>query len=78
MDCPSGVDIPRVFTIANHYRLLQGDPHARAIFDYQYRSLSPSEQAHNCTACKTCLDACPQRIPIPDHMAAIAVFAAEK
>ncbi|MDR1915340.1 MAG: aldo/keto reductase [Synergistaceae bacterium] len=78
MDCPSGVDIPRVFEIFNHYRVsLASIPGlARIVFGNTYRSLTSSEQAHNCTACEVCVEHCPQGIDIPKYMNEIADFAA--
>jgi predicted aldo/keto reductase-like oxidoreductase len=80
MDCPSGVDIPRVFSIFNNYRtLLSGSPGiAEIVFENTYRSLAKSEQAGNCVACGVCLEHCPQRIDIPKHMREIADFAAAR
>ncbi|MDR1946275.1 MAG: 4Fe-4S dicluster domain-containing protein [Desulfovibrio sp.] len=74
MDCPSGVDIPRVFAIYNHYRTTN----LRMVFDVTYNTLFDAEQAHNCIACGACIEHCPQGIPIPDLMAQIAEFAAQR
>lgn len=68
MDCPSGVDIPRVFSIYNHYKVNQSE----MAFKNNYRSLKESEQAHNCIACGECLEHCPQGIAIPERMAEVA------
>lgn len=76
MDCPEGVDIPRVFAIYNHYLTLQNDPYGRALFNNNYRSLDSAQHAHNCIACGVCMEHCPQGIQIPDHMTEIAAFAA--
>ncbi len=72
MDCPSGVDIPRVFAIYNHARAV-GRPF---VFQANYRSLAASEQAHNCVACGVCMGHCPQGIRIPERMREIVEFAA--
>lgn len=76
MDCPAGVDIPRVFAIYNHYRTQEGLPNARVMFDALYRSLSESAQAKHCVACGECLEHCPQGIAVPEFMEKIAAFAA--
>lgn len=68
MDCPAGVDIPRVFSIYNHYKVHKLD---RAFINH-YRSLNDSEQAQACVSCAECLPRCPQRIPIPAYMPEIA------
>jgi predicted aldo/keto reductase-like oxidoreductase len=72
MDCPSGVDIPRVFSIYNHYRATANP----IIFRNTYCTLLETEKAHNCVDCGQCLIHCPQRIRIPEHMKEIAAFAA--
>ncbi|MDR1397900.1 MAG: aldo/keto reductase [Desulfarculales bacterium] len=73
MDCPSGVNIPRVFAVYNHYRTIDNS-FAPAIFANNYRTLGPSEQAHNCTGCDRCLEYCPQSINIPEQMRTIAAL----
>ncbi|MDR3264727.1 MAG: aldo/keto reductase [Synergistaceae bacterium] len=80
MDCPAGVDIPRVFAVYNHYRYsLSSNNSAVApfLFNSGYRSLAESERAHNCVACGQCREQCPQKIDIPTHMKEIADFAAK-
>ena len=78
MDCPSGVDIPRVFAIYNHYLTRRNEMWSRNLFEINYASLDETAQAHNCIACGLCLDKCPQFISIPEHMESIARFVAEK
>ena len=70
MDCPSGVNIPRVFAIYNHYCTSKSRIH----FDHNYRSLKNTEQADQCTTCGECMQHCPQGIAIPDKMREIAEF----
>lgn len=67
MDCPVGVDIPRVFATYNFFRT-HGDTD---FYTHNYRTLKESEQAHNCVACGACVPNCPQRIDIPAYMAEI-------
>ena len=76
MDCPAGVDIPRVFSIYNHFRTRQHETRMRVIFNYNYHTLDTSAQAHSCVACGACLEHCPQAIDIPKRMQEIADFAA--
>ncbi|MDR3254315.1 MAG: aldo/keto reductase [Synergistaceae bacterium] len=80
MDCPSGVDIPRVFAIYNHYRIIaQVSPNiAPIVFDNNYRTLDEGERALNCVSCGQCLEHCPQGINIPGRMHEIAELAAGK
>lgn len=73
MDCPSGVDIPRVLDIYNDY-LPEKD---RSVFDYGYFQTDRKLLAHNCTACGACMEHCPQRIEIAPLMAEIAGVAEE-
>ena len=63
MDCPSGVDIPRIFAMYNHYLSNK----VLISFSNQYRTMKKSEQAHNCTECGQCVKLCPQKIDIPAH-----------
>ena len=70
MDCPEGLDIPRVFALYNHYCVSKSRIH----FDNNYKSLRESEQAHNCIACGACVERCPQRLDIPEHVRDIAAF----
>jgi predicted aldo/keto reductase-like oxidoreductase len=79
MDCPAGVDIPRVFAIYNHYRnvRLSSETMADIVFRNTYtRVLNESQKAHNCVSCEKCVRHCPQGIEIPKFMEDIAAFAA--
>jgi predicted aldo/keto reductase-like oxidoreductase len=75
MDCPSGVDIPRVFAIYNHFCTVTAN--RNMVFNITYRTLFDSQKAHNCIACGACVEHCPQGIAIPEQMARIAAFAAQ-
>jgi predicted aldo/keto reductase-like oxidoreductase len=79
MDCPVGVDIPRVFSAYNHYRTvrLSNETSADIVFRNTYtRVLSEPQKAHNCVSCEKCVEHCPQGIDIPKFMKDIAAFAA--
>jgi predicted aldo/keto reductase-like oxidoreductase len=80
MPCPSGVDIPGVFAGYNRYRssLAENPALAPMIFQMAYSSLTPSERAHNCTACGRCRPRCPQGIDVPRGVRETADFAAAK
>ncbi|MDR3278893.1 MAG: aldo/keto reductase [Synergistaceae bacterium] len=80
MDCPSGVDIPRVFSIYNHYRMvLSSNPGiAGIVFRNNYRTMSDIQRADSCVSCGNCVDLCPQGINIPGFMKEIAEFAAAR
>ena len=71
MPCHHGVNIPRVFSIYNHYRLVG----FRIPFDNGYSTLSEKEKASSCIYCGRCKEECPQHLDIPEHMRAIDEFA---
>ena len=72
MPCPVGVNIPSIFSIYNHYKLVK----FRIPFDNGYSSLSEKEKAASCINCGKCSAQCPQHITIPEYMKEIADFAA--
>jgi predicted aldo/keto reductase-like oxidoreductase len=72
MDCPAGVDIPRVFSQYNHYQIGK----SKSTFLGSYRTLLEKEKAHNCVNCGRCVKLCPQGIDIPGRLGEIAAFAA--
>jgi predicted aldo/keto reductase-like oxidoreductase len=73
MDCPSGVDIPRVLAQYNHYLFNNKN---LVNFRNQYNTIETSKQAHNCTNCGACEKLCPQHIEIPKHMEEISALLA--
>ena len=72
--CPEGVDIPRIFSIYNHYRRVK----FRIPFDNGYSTLEEKEKASNCVQCGLCAEKCPQHIDIPGYMREIDEFARGK
>lgn len=72
MDCPFGVDIPRVFSIYNQYMLTSNQ---WAFQNAYFRVLEDSKKADKCTSCKKCLKKCPQFIDIPTWMKEIKKLA---
>jgi predicted aldo/keto reductase-like oxidoreductase len=63
--CPNGVNIPRVFELANYYRVYGLEEYAVE----QYRALLRRDQdASHCVACGTCLERCPQHIQIIEQL----------
>lgn len=74
MDCPQGVDIPRLFSLYNeraaslglpvstlgHYRF---DRNSRAFLE-EYLYLPEAVRAHNCVDCGLCNELCPQEIAV--------------
>ena len=69
MDCPNGVDIPRVFAAYNQYHLGQQMP---AAYQLGMTIIGLEHGPDHCINCGTCLTKCPQHIPIPDNMSMIA------
>ena len=71
LPCPVGVNIPRIFSIYNHYKLVK----FRIPFDNGYSTLDKKEKASSCIKCGLCAKKCPQHLLIPDYMQEIAEFA---
>ena len=69
--CPHGVDIPRIFSVYNHYRIVK----FRIPFDNGYATLDEKSKASNCAQCGECMKKCTQHIDIPEHMQEIDAFA---
>lgn len=67
-ECPVGVDIPRVFSIYNHY-LYNKNPIG---FKNNYNSLAPEQRASSCIECGNCAALCPQSIAIPERLGEIS------
>ncbi len=59
MPCPGGVDIPRVFSIWNHYARYENVHTA-----HDYRRMKPETKPDVCLECGTCETKCPQGISI--------------
>ena len=86
MDCPSGVDIPKVFSVYNECATTM---HIPVSFDNQhnlnkyaqeflnaYKELPEESRANHCISCKKCMDHCPQGIEIPARMKEISKLVA--
>jgi len=65
LPCPSGVDIPEVFSIYNDL-LMYGDEKRSQMF---YSWLDDKTRADQCVECGECLEKCPQHIEIPEWLA---------
>lgn len=63
MDCPAGVDIPKMFALFNQYTLDKRPDQYVLAYDY-----NTSMQAVHCVSCKKCIEKCPQGIQIPEEM----------
>ncbi len=67
MPCPFGVNIPKVFSIYNNYKMFQ---FAHKTKDEYFNQLEAEHRADLCRNCKKCMQACPQHIQIPDLLKA--------
>jgi len=68
MDCPSGVEIPKVFASYNQYRITKN----KIGFGITNGILGKSKLADKCTGCGVCVPLCPQGIDIPLRMREVA------
>lgn len=66
LPCPSGVAIPRIFSIYNEAVTYNSWGSARWAYNNQ---IKPEEMADNCIECGLCEEACPQNIEIIDWLA---------
>lgn len=64
MDCPAGVDIPKMFSMYNEYKLHKKPGRYRNA----YKEVDEAVCSHNCVACGQCMIHCPQKINIPAQM----------
>ncbi len=71
MDCPSGVDIPLLFSLFNQFMLTED----KGAFVKGYTDAGDSKQAHHCIACRACTHHCPQGIDIPERIAKVRELA---
>ncbi len=63
MPCPGGVDIPRIFSIWNHYARYENSGTAR-----DYRRMKPETKADVCLECGACESKCPQGINVIEDL----------
>lgn len=79
MDCPAGVDIPKVFRAYNHYltgyKGMTNSWGNESNFIKDYRLVGTDKQACHCISCGKCAPKCPQKIDIPGQMKTISAFA---
>jgi len=68
MDCPSGVDIPKIFSIYNEYQLFKNA--FRANNNYNVILSASGHGSEQCIFCGICVPLCPQGIDIPAELAA--------
>ncbi len=63
MPCPSGVDIPEVFTHYNDATMYNAATRSRTMYQNMFKEESRGDK---CTKCDQCLEECPQKLPIPE------------
>jgi predicted aldo/keto reductase-like oxidoreductase len=68
MPCPSGVNIPRNFSVYNDYYMFGEEQQSSAIYEMKLMSgfTGKRTDASLCKECKQCLERCPQHIAIPE------------
>ena len=65
MPCPNGVDIPKNFSIWNTYGMYANAGHTKWQWEHE---ISADAKADNCLGCGACESACPQQMPIIEHL----------
>lgn len=65
MPCPAGVNIPKNFSIWNEYHIYENKD--RLLWTWG-KDISPEEKAIHCIECGACEAACPQKLPIREHL----------
>jgi hypothetical protein len=77
--CPNGVAISGIFELYNEANVYGETRQGRA--NYQGmgpRGLKPEQRADQCIECGTCVEACPQKIDIPDWLKKAHTFLGPK
>jgi predicted aldo/keto reductase-like oxidoreductase len=64
MPCPNGVEIPLIFGLYNDAVIYNDDKISRFHYSGAIR-LKEEQRADHCKECGECLEACPQKVPIP-------------
>ena len=68
MPCPFGVNIPGNFSLWNHFGMYHNVEGAKR----RYEHMKPEERASQCQECGACEAACPQKLPICEHLKLMA------
>ena len=74
MPCPSGVSIPRIFSIYNTFKMYGDEVIAKRAYN---QFMKPEDRADQCVECGQCEQACPQQIEIIDWLKTAHKFLAE-
>jgi len=65
LPCPQNVNIPRVFELFNYLTVYGLEKYARREYA---RLMGKGQDASHCIECETCLERCPQSLPIPERL----------
>jgi predicted aldo/keto reductase-like oxidoreductase len=66
--CPNGVAIPRIFSLYNQVVVYDAPRLGHLHYALAPIALKEEQRADKCQECNTCVEVCPQRIPIPDWL----------
>lgn len=69
-DCPKNIAIPQYFALYNNITRSTGSFSSQAVY-YNNTALTHGK-ASDCIGCKQCERACPQHLPITEHLKAVA------
>ena len=72
VDCPSGVDIPRMLGMLDEYKKLNAGP--QFLWHYGEAKRAGTDDG-KCTRCMVCVERCPQKINVPDVLRDIGELA---
>ena len=70
-DCPQNIAIPKYFAIYNSIMRTTGAFSSQAVY-YNNIALAGNGKASDCVKCGNCEKACPQHLPIREHLEAVA------
>ncbi len=70
MPCPNGVNIPQNFAIYNEAHMWNDMRSGQMRYQGQspQGGLTETQRANQCLECGECMEACPQKIEIPDQL----------
>jgi predicted aldo/keto reductase-like oxidoreductase len=68
MPCPNGVEIPFILELYNDAVMYHTSDNARFRYSGPLLGLKEEQRADRCIECGECLEACPQKIPIPEWL----------
>jgi uncharacterized protein len=72
--CPQGLAVPEAMSAYQLYEVFGLHSTAGSVARFH---ADPAKDPANCNACGTCVEKCPQKLPIPERMERLAELAAE-